>query len=289
MVTWNLQYAATRRHHFFYDGGNAVRVPAADVAEALAGIVGVLSRLDPDVALLQEVDRRSRRTGYVDQLTAIQNGFPRPARATCVVHRSAWVPHPPGDHLGPIDLQQAILSRVPLTRACRYALPGLREPAVRQAFNLHRALLVADSPGPALATTHLSAFSRGDGTLPAQVARISAWIDGMGARPWVLGGDFNLLPPDDDPGRLGKEAAEYVDRPSPLLPLLARGRSVLPLDRLTAPESATYLPPGADTPDRVLDWIFVSPGIQVVRAWVEPIPAWLSDHRPIVADLLWDF
>ena len=287
VLTWNIQFAGTRRHHFFYDGGDAVAVPADDVREALDGIVAVLARLDPDVALLQEVDRRSGRTGYVDELDRIHRGFPAARRLSTSIHRSAWVPHPLRHQLGPVDLHQAVLSRFELDRGVRIALPPLREPALRQAFNLHRALLVGTGPDLTFATTHLSAFSRGDGTLPAQVARIVAWIDGLRGRPWLLGGDFNLLPPDDDPRRLGDEAAEYADHPSPLLPLFARGRSVIPEASAGDPQPRTYLPPGADAPDRVLDWIFVSPHLTVERAWVEPVPAWLSDHRPIVADLRW--
>lgn len=287
VLTWNLQYAGTRRHHFFYDGGRAVSVPPADVEEALAGILAVLRDLDADVCLLQEVDRRSRRTGYVDQLARLQAGHPYPVRLSTPVHRSAWVPHPAHAQLGPIDLHMAMLLRVPVVRGHRVGLAPLHEPAWRQAFNLHRALLVAEGEGLAVGTTHLSAFSRGDGTLPAQVAQLLAWITSRAGAPWILGGDFNLLPPGDDPARLGAEAVEYPDAPSPLLPLLAVGRSVLPLDPPFVPIRATYLPPGADRADRVLDYLFVSEHFVVEHADVVPIPAWLSDHRPIVADLRW--
>ena len=35
VLSWNLQFAGSRRHHFFYDGGQAVHVPPEDV-EAIA-------------------------------------------------------------------------------------------------------------------------------------------------------------------------------------------------------------------------------------------------------------
>ena len=52
--------------------------------------------------------------------------------------------------------------------------------------------------------THLSAFSRGDGTVPRQVATLRqcaarARRDGHG---WLLAGDFNALPPGIDPSGL---------------------------------------------------------------------------------------
>ena len=38
---WNVQYAGSRKHHFFYDGGEAVHVPEhADVANAIGAVVG---------------------------------------------------------------------------------------------------------------------------------------------------------------------------------------------------------------------------------------------------------
>src|SRR5262245_40951606 len=60
-LVWNIQYGAGRKHAFFYDYGKAVSVSRSDVDEALAGIAGVIRRCDPDVVLLQEVDRGARR------------------------------------------------------------------------------------------------------------------------------------------------------------------------------------------------------------------------------------
>lgn len=287
VVTWNIQYAGTRRHHFFYDGGPAVHVPETDVTEALAAIVAVVLHLDADLVLLQEVDRGSDRTGRVDELATILARVPMPAWVGTPIHRSRYIPHPRGEPLGAIDLHQVILSRRALRCARRFALSPLKESPTRRFFNLKRALLVAESGAVSVATTHLSAFSRGDGTMPRQVAEIQRWIDERGDQPWILGGDFNLLPPGDSPGRLGAGGAEYADPTPPIAPLLARARSVIPPADLLDPVHRTYLPPGATAPDRVLDYLFVSPHFKVRRAWVEPVPIWLSDHWPLVADLEW--
>ena len=59
--------------------------------------------------------------------------------------------------------------------------------------------------------THLSAFSFGDGTLEKQVAAVKAWMEAQPeGRPWILAGDFNLLP-QADKGRLSTEADLYLD------------------------------------------------------------------------------
>lgn len=288
VVSWNLQYAASREQQFWYDDGDAV-FPAADaVARTLEALAAGLDTMNPDIALLQEVDRDSRRTGRIDQLPAYAATFDAPCAITAPYHRSAFVPTPgPTEFLGRVDMHLATLSRFPLTHATRTQLPMLQESALRRAFNLKRALLVAEIPVEgldqplAVATTHLSAFSRGDGTLERQVAVLSEWMAARPAgQPWVLAGDFNLLPPGDDPSRLGKDAGLYADSVNPVARLLQEQREVFS-DPL-APESRTYLPFGADEPDRKIDYLFVGGPLNLRSARVAMEYGSLSDHLPIV-------
>lgn len=284
VLCWNVQYGAGRRRHFFYDGGDAVHADPGQVAETLAGLRDVVATAD--VALLQELDRDSDRTGRVDELMPLIPGFT--SWATTPYHRSRFVPHPPRHPLGRMDLHLALLSRAPLSDARRLALPLLREPRLRRAFNLKRAVLdarvaVEGDAGLDVAVTHLSAFSRGDGTLPAQVAVLAAWMDERRAagRSFVLGGDLNLLPPGDDPARL-PDPEEYPDRPPPIEALIPRFRSVIAPARLLDPSVRTYQP-FASAPDRVLDYLFVSDDVEVLEVGV--LPSDLSDHLPLRAVL----
>jgi hypothetical protein len=63
----------------------------------------------------------------------------------------------------------------------------------------------------ALLNTHLSAFSNNDGTLFEQVGQIDRHLMALedSGVAWVLGGDFNALPPGDDVKRLAEEGASY--------------------------------------------------------------------------------
>ena len=63
VLVWNLQFAGTTKHQFFYDDGEAVHVPPGDVTWALDEIAKVIAEVDPDIMLLQEIDRGSDRTG----------------------------------------------------------------------------------------------------------------------------------------------------------------------------------------------------------------------------------
>lgn len=284
VMCWNLQFAGSRRHHFFYDGGPAVHVPPEDVEQTVAGIASLLAEQAPDIALLQEVDRDADRTGRVDQLRRYLDSGPGLSWASTPYHRSPYVPHPLPQPMGRVDLHLSMLSRRGLLDAERTALPLLDEPRIRQMFNLKRALMTAAVPiagGRVLriANTHLSAFSHGDGTLAKQVAVLRTWMQSQPAdQPWILAGDFNLLPPGDTAARLDADGNLYRDATNPIeaiLPALAEAFG----DPL-AERARTYQPFGAPGPDRKIDYMLYGGPLAVESA--EVIRSNLSDHLPMV-------
>lgn len=291
VVSWNIQFSAGRARRFFYEGGDDVSVPAEEVQETLNGIARALREMRPDLALLQEVDRDSARTGHVDQLPPLAGELRTPCVASAPYFKSRFVPFPPGDFLGQMDMHLAVISRFGLRKARRVQLPLLDEPRWRQAFNLKRALLTAEVPVEgldrplAIAVTHLSAFSKGDGTLDKQIDVLEAWMRERPAdQPWILAGDLNLLPPGDDPKRVqGSEF--YADDPNPVERLLPEFKEVMGVERQLAASARTYLPPGAEEPDRKIDYAFVGGPIEVMRAQVPRGPSQLSDHLPLAFTL----
>lgn len=171
VMTWNVQYAASIRQHFFYDGGRAVSAPREDVEFTLRGLVRAIRAADPDVVMLQEVDRGSRRTCGIDQLMHMLEDLDFCSHASAPYWRVPYVPHPRHEHLGRIDMHLVTLSKYRLDSAMRIQLPLLQESRVRRLFNLRRAVLDVALPRAAagapvrLLNTHLSAFSGGDGAL----------------------------------------------------------------------------------------------------------------------------
>lgn len=300
VMVWNIQYGASRQHHFFYDGGKAVRVPLEHVTTTLDQVAAVIAREDPDLVLLQEVDRGSDRTGRVDQHAellarlASAGSAPYPCHLSTPYHRAGWVPHPSYEHLGRVDMNLSVFSRYRIDHAVRHQLALLDEPWWRRAFNLKRALLEVHLPtagGQTLVAfnTHLSAFSRGDGTLAKQMAQLDEHMrtaQDAGHR-WLLAGDLNALPPGDDPSRLGQDAELYAEKRTPVQPLFDHHTSLIPAQSyLDEPERwRTYLPFGAPSPDRTLDYVFLGEGVRGEDPQVLPETT-ISDHLPIVFTLI---
>ncbi len=285
VVVWNLQFGAGRKHQFFYDGGDAVRVPEADTEAAVAEIAQALKDIGADIALLQEVDRGSDRTQQTDQLMAYLDASEPACWASTPYHQVAYLPYPGPTFLGKVDMHLSTLSRFQIATSKRHQLALLDEPGWRQAMNLKRAILettvpLADGGELRLGNTHLSAFSGGDGTLEKQVAQLDDWM-GHGAL-FVLGGDFNMLPPGDDPSRLTTERDLYADDVNPIEAILPE-RSIAtadPLDKF----ARTYLPFGEDVPDRKIDYVVLGDDLEVLSARVLGRYRHLSDHLPILVE-----
>lgn len=290
IVSWNLQFGAGKTEPFFYEEGSRVGATQAELDVSLPALAAATTAMGADVLLLQELDRDSARTLHIDQYPQHMKAGGFVAGASAPYHR-AFVPMPITNPLGRVDMHLAIMSRSPIARAERIQLALLKENPVFQAGNLKRAILWAELPVEghaqplAVAVTHLSAFSRGDGTLQKQVDALVQWIEARPeGQPWVLAGDFNLLPPGFDKSKLSAEkAALYNDATNPLDAMIPRFKTVI-ADHL-APENATYYAVGSATGDRKIDYMFVGGPIEVLEGQVVGEYHPISDHVPIRARL----
>ncbi len=292
VLSWNLQYGAGRSYHFFYDGGKDVHASRSKVEQTLGEINAVLTEHRPDVLLLQEVDRDSARSARIDELARLRKLGHGACWSSAPYHRSRYVPVPFGNALGRVDMHLATGTGYRLAWARRHALPMLDEWFARRAFNLKRAILEAAIPLQGhrrplvVLNTHLSAFSYGDGTLQRQVDKILERLGELDARgfPWILAGDFNMLPPGESGKRLGVEAKYYAETSSPLAKLTERYRTAVSPEAYGRDPKRyyTYIKYGAKQPDRRIDYIFVSRDIEVHDVRVVHQPSYSSDHLPLL-------
>ena len=296
ILCWNIQYSGSRNYHFFYDGGKAVHVAKKDVEATIDSINGVVKKYNPDIILWQEIDRDSARTHRIDQLKRFLKANPYPSWAAAPYHKSAYVPHPSHKHMKRVNMQLAVFSRYTIKRATRHALPQLNESFLRKAFNLKRAVLEVEIPlkeggSLILFDTHLSAFSFNDGTMVRQIKKIAELTQAAekSGSPWLIAGDFNLLPPGFDRQKLGKqEAAYYPDaKDNPIATLFKTWTpGIAPADYNKSPETYnTYLPPKAKKADRWIDHVFVGTKTKVVKYEVLSQYGPISDHLPILIEI----
>jgi len=289
IMSWNIRYAGGRKH-FFYEGGSTVRVPIKDMLQTLLSIAKIIWRYNPDIVLLQEVDRNSARTGGIDQHDWLAKKLGYPWTISTPYHKVPYIPYPHYEHVGRVDMHLSIFSKFSLTSGWRYQLPDLIKPIWLQIFNLQHALLEVQIPFEGgslnLYNTHLSAFSYGDGTLDRQVAVIRKILQPalQIGKPIFLAGDFNALPPWDNPKRLGADASYYQDISPPIIPLMNYLYTPL-TERIwrNAPNRwGTYLPYGTTHADRTIDWTFTGGPIETLNFTIISDIENASDHCPLL-------
>lgn len=173
---------------------------AAEARSGLDTIIQGIRELNADVLLLQEVDISSKRSNYLDQMREILSG----AGYRYAAYASNWKAQViPSDGLGRVDEGNAVFSRYPIISATRYQLP-LRgdQDALTRLFYVRECVMVVvlDVPGEhdlAVVNTHLSAFATDD-TKKRQLDKVLAIAEAAitPTTDVVIGGDFNLLPPN---------------------------------------------------------------------------------------------
>lgn len=214
----------------------------------LARIAAVIQAAKPDLVALQEVDRKTTRTGGVDQAAEY-------ARLTGL---HAWygaaLPFQGGEY------GQALLSRWPLEEPRVLRLPGTagREPRIA-------VIAFVQVPGIGRirwAGVHLDA-TRDDGDRWNQVGSLLEQL-GRDSTPTLIAGDFNATPDSRVMQRMLGPNTAWED---------TAGASAAPTIPAEAPKSR-------------IDFVLASPRGTWKTLESKVIPeAVASDHRPLVATL----
>jgi endonuclease/exonuclease/phosphatase family metal-dependent hydrolase len=218
----------------------------------------------------------------------------------CSAHAFDWkadfVPDP---HIfGSVGRQLATLSRYRIEHAERLQLPVAPANFISRQFQPKDALLATKLPlsdGGQLTVfnTHLERASQPDETLQAQVTAMTKVLDKYESQglPWVIGGDFNLLPLGQYRRLPAEQRTPYsADSELHLLwdkyPMIPNNNEASGIDRA---QWLTHYPndPGLRGPDRTVDYLFYSPKIKRVEATVRQDDTLrISDHLPVIARFL---
>ncbi|MBU6960672.1 endonuclease/exonuclease/phosphatase family protein [Pseudomonas sp. CVAP len=300
VMTWNVQYLAGKRYVFWNDlaqGPDESPTPE-DMAFSLDEVARVIRDEQPDLVLLQELDDDAKASGYQNQLKLLQERLAD--LYPCSTHASDWktdfVPDP---HIfGSVGRQLATLSRYQIEHAERLQLPEAPINFISRQFQPKNALLVSylplrDGGQMAVLNTHLDRAVKPDEAQQAKVTAVAKVLDTYEGRgtPWLIGGDFNLLPLGQYQ-RLAPEQRTPYSADSALhvlwdkYPMIPTNNEASGVDR---DQWLTHYPndPSLNGPDRTVDYLFYSPRIKRIEAQVRQDDTLrISDHLPVIARFL---
>ena len=202
VMTWNIRFGAGRILWFGDACGDRVILTEDEVYSSLQAIADKINLVKPDILLLQEVDLKSKRSMYIDQLQWLL-GHTYFNYAVC---GSQWkAQFIPSDGLGRMDEENAILSRWKISDAQRIQLALRTDQDKLTRYFYERCCMVSariDIPGVnnfyavnvhASATASLDIKQQHIQQFKDELDRISSnggWF--------VAGGDLNTLPPGSD-------------------------------------------------------------------------------------------
>jgi endonuclease/exonuclease/phosphatase family metal-dependent hydrolase len=163
-------------------------------------------------------------------------------------------------------------------------------------FNLKRAILEVEVPRRdggflAMLNTHLDAFPNGTDVMDRQVSKLHRFLTHLDQQnqPWIIGGDFNLLPPGQRARLPVGTRATYAE-PSAITQIYRSYQGVPTVHDATAKAmdqffTYTMRSESNRVPVRTLDYLFTAPSVTVEKYQVRQDGMLeLSDHLPVVGE-----
>lgn len=288
-LSWNVGFGAySDDYSFFMDGGAHARAFSKEaVVENISTMTARIQEIDPDLALLQEVDFDSDKSWHVDQRALFEASFSDQSAAFAVNYDSAYLFYPFHQPIGQSRSGILTLARAEIESAQRRSLPI--ETGVAKFLDLDRCYSVSRIPVENgkmlyLYNLHLSAYTT-DGNIATEQLQMllddmnTTYIEGNYA---LAAGDFNKDLLGDSSSIFGVSAEGYTwaqPFPSTIVP-----EGLV----LYAPEGSPscrnadrpYIP--GETFVLTVDGFLASKNIDVVSAQVLDEAFACSDHNPVI-------
>lgn len=287
ILTWNIGYCGLDDEmDFFYDGGTKVRTPKEKFSENYSAISGFLKNIDSvDFYLLQEVDRKSKRSFRTDEYSGFIETIKPSSSQFAINYDVFFVPLPPDSPMGKVLSGISIMGSAAPSSSIRYAFPG-KYGFPKQLFMLDRCFLVNRYPLSngkelVLINTHNEAFDPGE-IRKAQMAYLKQFVlaEYSKGNYIIAGGDWNQCPPEFK--------AEFRDE-AVFSEQMMLEKDYLPSDWKWAYDPSTpsnrtvtaAYKPGI-TATTVIDFFLLSPNIDEISVKCLDLSFRNSDHNPVI-------
>ncbi len=286
-MTWNVGYGGLGAEtDFFYDDGKMVITPKNLVEKYTHEIFSFMKEnKTTDFILLQEVDRKGKRSYDIDEYKNIATNLPDHATAFALNYDVKNLPFPWTEPLGRIYGGLMSTSRFKPTDSKRYALSGITD-FPKKLFYLERCLLVQKFPlqnGKELVVvnTHFEAYDDG-GIKKQQMAETKKIVMAEYAKGnyVVIGGDWNIAPPSFDVKKWEKEKNTDVLYELKNDPDYIAGWQYA-FDGNTPSNRKNNHAFNENTFTTVIDYFYVSPNIEIVAVNGVDAGFKFSDHNPV--------
>jgi endonuclease/exonuclease/phosphatase family metal-dependent hydrolase len=287
-MIWNVGYGGLGKEvDFFYDGGKMVTSPKEHVLKNNEGMKKFFAEnTDVDFIMLQEVDRRSKRSWKIDQAEQFANVLPEHNYAFTPNYQVEYLPFPFTNPIGKVYGGLQTLSKFTPAETKRIALPGISD-FPRKLFYLERCLLMqryklANGKDLLVINTHFEAYDDGS-VKKEQMALTKKILEEEYAKGnyVVLGGDWNIAPPSFNVHTWEKEPEDdqlYLKNNDPNY---VTGWNYA-YDSTTATNRKNkYSFDAAKTFTTVIDYYFTSPNIEVEEVKGVDMGFDFSDHQPV--------
>ena len=293
-LIWNIGFCGLGENaDFFYDGGKMVRSPQNDVESYYQQAKTFLNtHKNTDFVLLQEVDKGSKRSYYLNEFEGLNKEVFSNMNASFGKNYDVnFVPLPFTNPLGCVESGLGTYTPYKSTEITRYQFPG-NFAFPKALFFLDRCFLLQRFPAPngkevIVINTHNSAYDNGNLKEKQMEYLRNILLEEYKKGNYVIvGGDWNQTPPGFNNNTFlkkgGQEASEQIAVAFDYMPegwIWAYDASVPTNRKLSEPYSYVR------TFTTVIDFYLLSPNIKLKKVEGIDLKFKASDHQPVYMEI----
>ena len=290
--SWNLGYSGLGKEmDFFHEGGKQVRPPQELAQKYLnKNLEFIHSHANIDFWFFQEVDKKSKRSYYVDQSHKINNLLNNYCSAFSLNYKVPFIPIPLTKPMGSVNAGMMIFSKFLSSEHKRVSYPNIAS-WPEKLFLLDRCFVLFRHPLPSgkdlvMINTHNSYYVSGDSLrmIELNILKNKMIKEYEKGNYVVVGGDWNKYPPlfkdvSKIPHSLMQNDVHCLDANYLPLDWTFAYNDSIPTNRAM---KTAYVE--GKTKLAVIDFFVVSPNVKIERFQVFSLKFENSDHNPIKLD-----